>query len=77
MGSTCGSIAGDQRCAHLRVALGGFELAWHSSEEAGENKLFFYADDGVVRTGHAYVGLVGGAVWENAFVGCGDVGVRA
>ena len=35
------------------------------------------ADDGVVRAGHAYVGLVGGAVGEDALVGGGDVGVRA
>jgi hypothetical protein len=37
----------------------------------------FDADDGVVRAGHAYVGLVGGAVGEDALVGGGDVGVGA
>ena len=46
-----------------------------SGEETGEDELFFYADDRVVGAGHAYVGLVGGAVGEDALVGSGDVGV--
>src|ERR1700744_3590925 len=77
MGASGGSVAGDQSGTHLWISFCGFELAGHSSEEACEDQLFFYADDGVVRTGHAYVGLVGGAVGEDALVGGGDVGVGA
>src|SRR3984957_13400520 len=77
MGAAGGSVAVDKGGAHLGVALGGLELAGHSGEEACEDQLFFYADDGVVGAGHAYVGLVGGAVGEDALVGGGDVGVRA
>ena len=68
----------EMRAAHiLGVALGGFELAGHAGEEAREDQLGFYADDGVVGAGHADVGLVGGAVGEHALVGGGDVGVGA
>jgi hypothetical protein len=77
MGATSGSVAGNQGRAHLGVAFGGFELAGHSGEKSGENKLLFDADDGVIRAGHAYVGLVGGAAWEDAFVCRGDVCVGA
>ena len=68
----------EMRAAHIfGLPLAGFEFAGHSGEEAGEDELFFYADDGVVGAGHAYVGLVGGAVGEDALVGGGDVGVGA
>ena len=77
VGSAGGSVAGDESGAHLRVAFGGLEFAGHAGEEAVEHELFFYADDGVVGAGHAYVGLVGGAVGEDALVGGGDVGVGA
>src|SRR3984957_8041798 len=77
MGAAGGSVAVDEGGAHLWVALGGLELAGHAGEEAGEDQLFFYADDGVVGAGHADVGLVGGAVGEDALVGGGDVGVGA
>src|ERR1700721_1393191 len=75
LGTTCGSVAGDQGSAHLRVALGWLELAGHSGEETCENQLFFNADDRVVWSGHAYVGLVGCASGENALVCRGNVGV--
>ena len=77
MGAAGGSVAGDEGGAHFWVALGGLELAGHSGEEAVEDELGFDADDGIVRAGHAYVGLVGGAVGEDALVGGGDVGVGA
>jgi hypothetical protein len=77
MGAAGGSVAGDERGAHLGVALGGLEFAGHSGEEAGEDKLLFDADDGVVGTGHADVCLVGGAAGEDALVGGGDVGMGA
>jgi hypothetical protein len=77
MGAACGSVAVDEGGAHLGVALGGFELAGHAGEKAGQDQLFFYADDGVVGAGHAYVCLVGGAVGEDTLVGSGDVGVGA
>lgn len=35
------------------------------------------ADDGVVVAAHAGVGLIGGAAFEDAAIGCGDVGVAA
>jgi hypothetical protein len=77
MGTAGGSVAADEGGAHLRVALGGLELARHASQEAGKDQLFFDSDDGVVGAGHAYVGLIGGAVGKDAFVGGGDVGVGA
>jgi hypothetical protein len=77
MGAAGGSFAVDEGGAHLWIALGGFELAGHAGEEAGEDELFFYADDGVVGAGHADVGLVGGSVGKDALVGGGDVGVGA
>src|SRR5216683_4433489 len=77
VGAAGGSVAGDEGGAHLRVALGRLELAGHSGEEACEDELLFDADDGVVGAGHAYVGLVGGAVGEDALVGGRDVGVGA
>ena len=77
VGAARGSVAGDEGGAHLWVALGGLEFAGHTGEEAGEDELFFYADHRVVGAGHAYVGLVGGAVGEDALVGCGDVGMGA
>ena len=39
-----GSVALDQRRAHLRIALGRLELPGHSSEEAVENQLFLDSD---------------------------------
>lgn len=77
MGAARGSVAGDEGGAHLGITLGGLEFTWHSGEEAGKDKLFFDADDGVVGAGHADVGLVGGAVGQDAFVGGRDVGVGA
>jgi len=77
VGAACGSVTEDEGGAHLGIAFCGFEFARHSGEEAGEDEFFFYADDGVVRAGHADVGLVGGALGEDALVGCGDVGVGA
>jgi hypothetical protein len=77
MGAASGSVARDKSCAHLWVALGGLELTGHSGEETGEDEFLFYADYRVVGTRHAYVGLVGGAVGEDAFVGSWDVGVGA
>ncbi len=66
------------RAAHiLGLPLAGSNLPGHAGEEAGEDQLFFYSDDGVVGAGHAYVGLVGGAVREDALVGGGDMGVGA
>jgi hypothetical protein len=77
VGAAGGSIAGDEGSAHLWVALGGLELAGHAGEEAREDELLFYTDHRIVGAGHAHVCLVGGAVWEDALVGCGDVGVSA
>jgi len=75
VGAASGSVAGDEGGTHFGIAFGGLEFAGHSGEEAGEDELFFYADDRVVGAGHANVGLVGSAVGEDAFVGRGDVGV--
>ena len=69
-----GAVAGDEGCADLGVAFGGFELAGHAGEEAFEDEFGFDADDGVVGAGHADVGLEGGAVGEDAFVGGGGCG---
>jgi hypothetical protein len=77
VGAAGGSVTGDEGGAHLGIALSGFELAGHAGEEAVEDEFGFYADDGVVGAGHAYVGLIGGAVGEDALVCCGDVGVGA
>jgi hypothetical protein len=77
MGATGSAIAGDESGAHFGVVLGGLELARHSGEEAGQDQLFFDADDGVVGARHADVGLVGGAVGQDALVGSGYVGVCA
>ena len=77
MGATGGSVTFDEGGAHFGVSFGGFELGRHASEEAVEDELFFYSDDGVVGAGHAYIRLVGGAVVEDALVGGGNVGVGA
>jgi hypothetical protein len=77
VGAAGRSVTGDQGGAHLRIALGWFELSWHSGEETRKNQFLFNTDDGVVGAGHAYVGLVGGAIGQDALVCCGDVGVGA
>ena len=77
VGAASGPVAGDEGGTHLGVTFGWLELARHSCEEASEDKLFFYTDHGVVGAGHPYVGLVCGAVGEDALVGGGDVGVGA
>jgi hypothetical protein len=77
VGAAGGPVTGNESGAHLWIALGGFELAGHAGEEAGDDLLFFYADDGVVGAGHAYVGLVRRAVGENALVSGWDVRVGA
>ena len=77
MGAACSSITGDEGGAHLWVALRGLELPGHSCEETREDELFFNADYGVVWTGHAYIGLVCGAVGKDALVGGWDVRVGA
>ncbi len=68
VGSAGSSVAGDEGGTHFGVAFGGLEFAGHSGEEALEDELGFDSDDGVVGAGHAYVGLVGGAVEEDALV---------
>src|SRR5882762_9843211 len=77
VGAAGGSIAGDESGAHLGVALGGFEFSGHAGEETVEDEFGLYADDGVVGAGHADVGLVGGAVGQDACVCGGDVSVGA
>jgi hypothetical protein len=77
VGTTSGSIAGDQRGTHLRISLGRFELSRHSGEKTGENKLLFDADYGVIRAGHADVGLICGAPWQDSLVCSGYVRVSA
>ena len=72
-----GSVAGNESGAHLWIAFGGLELARHTREKPCENKLFFYADHRIVRAGHAYVGLIGGTLWEDALVSGGNMGVSA
>lgn len=77
MGAAGAAVAMDEGGAHLGVVLGGFEFAGHAGEEALEDELGFYANDRVEGAGHADVGLIGGAVVEDAVVGGGDVGVGA
>jgi len=71
------SVALDQRSAHLRIALGRFELARHSGEEPVEDQLLLDPNHGVVRAGHADVGLISRAAGQDALVGGGNVGVGA
>lgn len=68
VGAAGGSVAGDEGGTHFGIALGGLEFAGHAGEEALEDQLGFDSDDGVVGAGHADVGLVGGAVGEDALV---------
>ena len=75
VGAAGGSVACDEGGAQLGVAFGSFKLGGHAGEEAVEDEFLFYTDDRVVGAGHAYVGLVGGAVVQDALVGGGDVGV--
>jgi hypothetical protein len=77
MGAAGSSVAGDKGCAHLGIALRGLEFSGHSSEKAGQDKLFFNADDGVVGAGHADIGLVSRTSREDALISRGDMGMGA
>ena len=72
-----GAIAMDEGGAHLGIAFRGFELPGHTCQKACQDELALDADDGVVRAGHADVGLEGGAVVEEALVRGRDVGMGA
>jgi hypothetical protein len=75
--TACSRIAFDDKSGHAWVAFGGFKFRGHAGEKALDDEMFFDADDGIVRAAHADIGLIRGAVVEDAVVGGGDVCVRA
>lgn len=70
-------VDGGEDAAEAGVAGGDFEEVGHAGEEVFEDAVFAAAEDGVVGTGHAEVGDIGGAGGEDAGVGGGGVGVGA
>lgn len=59
------------------AGLGNFEAFGHLGEDCFQDDFFVVANDGIVGTGHACVGDVGGSFVKEAFVGGLHVGVGA
>ena len=60
-----------------RIAGGGFESRRHRVQKTADRGVDFDADDRVVRSGHADVGQIGGALGQDPLVGRLHVRVRA
>src|SRR5256712_3929341 len=70
-------VSFDEYGVHLHIARGYVEAGGHAVEKFADDALAVHAEDAAVRAGHADIGDVGGALGQDAFVGGGDVRVRA
>src|SRR5207302_3371474 len=76
-GVACGGVAINDYGGEAGIVFCGLEACRHVGEEALQDGVFSHANHAVVRAGHAYVGLVGGALGQHALVGGGNVSVSA
>src|ERR1700722_12276596 len=70
-------VALDDHSTQADVSVRGLEAGWHSVQEFLDDQLFLYSDNAVIRTGHADVRDVGGALREHSFICRGNVRVGA
>src|SRR3989442_13792321 len=70
-------VSFDEYGVHLHIARGYVEAGGHAVEKFADDALAVHADDAGVRSGHADIGDVGGALGQDAFIGGGGGGVRA
>src|SRR2546422_2236321 len=67
-------VSFDEYGVHLHIARGYVEAGGHAVEKFADDALAVHADDAGVRSGHADIGDVGGALGQDAFIGGGGGG---